>query len=85
MSPSDFVIVARTHANSFSRLMVFYCELVEPRMDLENIEELGRPEIFVQPPAWLLYSFLPQIFLLWAIVEKEYMKHDAEKFMNIMS
>ena len=40
MSPSDFVIVARTHAysfSSFSRLMVFYFELVELSMNLGNI------------------------------------------------
>ena len=46
VSPSDFVIVARTHAYSFSRLMVFYFELVEL-----SIVELGRPKIFVRPPA----------------------------------
>ena len=52
-----FVIVARSHAYSFSRLMVFYFELVELSMNLENIVELGRPKIFIQPSAWLLYLF----------------------------
>ena len=37
VSPLDFVIIAWTHANSFSRLMVFYFELVELSMNLENI------------------------------------------------
>ena len=41
VSPSDFVIVAWTHAYSFSRLMVFYFELVELSMNLGNIMELG--------------------------------------------
>ena len=37
VSPSDFVIVAWTHAYSFSRLMVFCFELVELSMNLGNI------------------------------------------------
>jgi len=37
VSLSDFVIVARTHAYSFARLKVFYFELVELSMNLENI------------------------------------------------
>ena len=37
VSPSDFVIVALTHAYSFPRLMVFYFELVKRSMNLENI------------------------------------------------
>jgi len=37
VSPSDFMIVAWTRAYSFSRLMVFYFELVELSMNLENI------------------------------------------------
>ena len=37
VSPLDFVIVAWTHAYSFQRLMVFYFELVELSMNLENI------------------------------------------------
>jgi len=56
MSPSDFVIVARTHAYSFPRLIVFYFELVEPSMNLENIVKLERQtffEIIAWPPAWL--------------------------------
>ena len=40
MSPSDFVIVAWTHAYSFSRLMIFYFELVELRMNPENIVKI---------------------------------------------
>jgi len=82
VSLSDFVIVAWTHAYSFQRLMVFYFELVELSMNLENIEKLGRPEIFVRPPTWLLYSFLAQIFLQWAGLGKEYRKQNRE--MNIV-
>ena len=37
VSPSDFVIDARTHAYYFSRLMVFYFELVEVSMNLGNM------------------------------------------------
>ena len=37
MSPLDFVIVAWTHAYSFSRLMVFYFELMKLSMILGNI------------------------------------------------
>ena len=37
MSPIDFVIVGWTHAYSFSKLMVFYFELFELSMNLENI------------------------------------------------
>ena len=37
VSPSDFVIVAWTHAYSFPRLVVFYFELVEQSMNLGNI------------------------------------------------
>ena len=82
VSSSDFVIVARTHAYSFSRLMVFYFELLELSMNLENVVELGRPEIFIRPPAWLLYSFLAQIFLQWVCLEKEYRKQN--RGMNIV-
>ena len=45
VSPSDFVIVARNHAYSFPRLLVFYFELVELSMNLGNIVELGRPKV----------------------------------------
>ena len=44
VSPSDFMIVAWTHAYSFSRLMIFYFELVKLGMNLGNIVELVRPE-----------------------------------------
>ena len=57
-------------------------------MNLENIVELGKPtfsKIVTRTPAWLLYSFLTQIFLLWVVVEKEYMKHDMRKFVNVVS
>ena len=37
VSPSDFVIVAWTHTYSFSRLIVFYFELVKLSMNLRNI------------------------------------------------
>ena len=37
VSPSDFVIFVWTHAYSFSRVMIFYFELVELSMNLENI------------------------------------------------
>jgi len=56
--------------------MVFYFELVELSMNLENIIELVRPEIFVRPPAWLIYSFLVWIFLQWVGLEKEYRKQN---------
>ena len=36
VSPSDFVIVAWTHAYSFSGLMVFYFELKMMNMNLVN-------------------------------------------------
>ena len=39
VSPSDFVIVAWTHAYSFPRLMIFYFELVELSMNRRNIVE----------------------------------------------
>ena len=51
VSPSDFVIIAWTHAYLFPRLIVFYFELVELSTNLENIVELGRLKIFVRPPA----------------------------------
>ena len=57
-------------------------------MNLENIVKLGTltfSEIIALPFAWLLYSFLNQIFLLWVILEKEYMKHDIEKTVRIVS
>ena len=82
MSPSDFVIVAQTHANSFPRLMIFNFELVELSINLRNIVELGRPNIFIWPPAWLLYSFLARIFLQWIGLEKEYWKQNRR--MNIV-
>jgi len=82
VSPSVFMIVARTHAYSFPRLMVFYFELMELSMNLENIVELGGPEIFVRPPELLLYSFLARIFLQWVGLEKEYRKQNRE--MNIV-
>ena len=47
--------------------------------------DLGRlifSEIFVRPPAWLLYSFLAQIFLQWAGLEKVYRKQN--RGMNIV-
>ena len=82
MSLSDFVIVARTQAYSCPRLMVFYFELVELSMNLGNIVKLGRPEIFVRPPAGLLYSFLARIFLQWVGLENEYRKQN--RGMNIV-
>ena len=82
VSPLDFVIVAQTHAYSFPRLMIFYFELVELSMNLENIEELGRPEFILRPPPWLLYSFLAQIFLQWVGLEKDYRNQNRE--MNIV-
>ena len=54
-------------------------------MNFGNIVELGRPiflEIFVRPLAWLLYSFLAQIFLQWVGLEKEYRK--PNRGMNIV-
>ena len=70
VSPTSFEIVARTHVRvlySCPRLAIGYFEEVGLSMTLENIVKLGRltfSEIFVQPSAWLLYSFLTQIFLL---------------------
>ena len=90
MSPTSFKIIAWTHARflySYPRLMIGHFEEVGLSMNLGNIMELGRPtfpKIFVRPHAWLLYSFLIQIFLLW-VVKKEYMKHDVKKFVNIVS
>ena len=77
VSLSDFKIVARTHARilySCPKLMIGHFEKVGLSMALENIMKLGRPtfsEIFVRLPAWLLYSFLIQIFLLWVVVREE--------------
>ena len=76
------MIVDWTHAYSFPRLMVFYFELVELSMNLGNIVELGRPEIFIRSPAWLLYSFLDRIFLQWIGLEKKYRKQNQG--MNIV-
>ena len=79
MSPSDFVIVARTYAYSFPRLMVFYFELVGLSLNLENRVEVGRltfSEIFVWPPACFLYSFLARIFLQWVGLEKKHRKRN---------
>ena len=45
-------------------------------MNLRNIVELGRPEIFVRPPAWLLYSFLSRISFQWVSLKKEYRKQN---------
>ena len=71
VSPSDFMIVARTQAYSFPRLIVFYFEMVELSMNLRNIVKLERPSFFevVARPLvnWLLYSFLTQIFLQWEV------------------
>ena len=76
MSPTSFEIVARTHARvlySCLKLMIDYFEEVGLSMNLENFVELGRPtflEIFIRPPAWLLYSFLTQIFLQWVVLKR---------------
>jgi len=77
------VIVAQTHTYSFSRLMIFYFELVELSMNLENIVELRRAEIFIRPPAGLLYSFLARIFFQCVGLKKEYRKQNWG--MNIMN
>ena len=76
------MIVTWTHAYSFPSLMVFYFGLVEQSMNLENIAELGRTEIFVRPPTWLLYSFLTRIFPQWVGLEKKYRKQNQR--MNIV-
>ena len=68
VSPTCFEIVAQTHARvlySCPRLMIGHFEEVKLSMTLKNIIELGRPtfsEIFVRPPAWLLYPFLARFF-----------------------
>ena len=46
LSPSDFMIVAWTHAYSFPRLMAFYFVLVGLSMNLENSVNLGRRTFF---------------------------------------
>ena len=79
VSPSDFVIVAWTHAYSFLRLMVFYFELVKLSMNLGNI---GSLKFSFGLMHGLLYSFLTQIFLQWAGLEKEYRKQN--RGMNIV-
>ena len=56
--------------------------MLELSMNLRNIVKLGTPEIFIRPPACLLYSFLTQIFLQWVGVEKEYRKQNRR--MNIV-
>ena len=49
MSPTDFVIVTRTHAYSFPRLMVFYFELVELSMNLENsVDKVDKEDKLVE-------------------------------------
>ena len=92
MSPTSFEIIAQTHARvpqSISKWMFDHIEEVGLSKTLENIVELERPtfsEIIARLlVGWLLYSFLTQIFLLWVVIEKEYMKHDIRKIMNIVS
>ena len=49
--------------------------------NLGNSVDLGRltfSEIFVQPPVWLLYSFLDWIFLQLVVLEKKYRKQKSE-------
>ena len=42
VSPLDFVIVARTHAYSFLKLMIFYVELVmSMNLDFQNNKSPG--------------------------------------------
>ena len=49
VSPSDFVIVAYTHAYSFSKLMVFYFELVELSKNFGNIvDKLDKEDKLVE-------------------------------------
>ena len=49
VSPSDFVIVVWTHAYSFSRLIVFYFELVELSINLENIvDKVDKEDMLVE-------------------------------------
>jgi len=68
VSLTSFEIVAWTHARvlySCPRLMIGHFEEVGLSMNLENIVKLGRPtfpKIIARPPAWLVYSFLTQIF-----------------------
>ena len=83
VSPSDFTIVTWTHAYSFLGLMVFYFELKMMSMNL-GFEKIVSRVCFVGTQAWLLYSFFTQIFLLWAVQEKKFMKYDVKKFVNIM-
>ena len=90
MSPTCFEIVARHTRVLYScpRLMISYFEEAGLSMNLENIVKLGRLtffEIVARPSAWHLYSFLTQIFLLYVVLEKEYMKYDVEKIVSIVS
>ena len=65
--------------------MIGHFEEVGLSMTLENIVKLERPtfpEIFVRPPTWVLSSFLTPIFLLWVVIEKEYIKLGVEKIVN---
>jgi len=86
---SWFEIVTRTHARvSSSFSMVVHFEEVRLSMNLENFVDMVRLacfEIVNQPPAWLRYSFITQIFLLSVVLKKEYMKLKFDKIMKIVS
>jgi len=78
----SFEIVARTHARvlySCPRLMIGHFEEVRLSINLGNVMKLGRPtfpKIFIRPHAWILYSFLTEIFLLRVVLENECRKQN---------
>ena len=92
VSPSDFAIVARTHARvpySFSGWMVVHFESVrleKMSMTLEILVEMMSPTYFEIVALFhkrLPNSFLALIFLQFDVLEKEYMEFDVEKIVNL--
>ena len=92
MSLSDIQFVARTHARapySSPGLMDIHFESValeKMSMTLENLVEMMNPTCFenfvvVRIQAWLLYSFVPLIFLQLGVQEKDHVKKKMGKKM----
>ena len=91
VSPSDFAIIAQTHARvpySFPGWMVVHFESVrleKMSMTLENLVEmmsLTYFEIVALFHKRLLNSFLAQILLQLDVLEKEYMEFDVGRIVN---